>query len=104
MVWPSKSLLLCKAHWEDLTIVSYMACLEDQTPYIKISFSVSSPVRWVISPILSLYDPRGGSNGRLNKKDIPFLIREGASFMGGKRLSLPQALTLPLSPSLDTFR
>eukprot|EP01018_Ginkgo_biloba_P040284 Gb_31177 [translate_table: standard] len=56
MVWPSDSLLSRKARWEDLTVVSYMDCLADQMPYIKMSFSVSSPVRWVIGPMLSPHD------------------------------------------------
>eukprot|EP01018_Ginkgo_biloba_P032347 Gb_17129 [translate_table: standard] len=57
MVGPSDSLLSRKARWEDLTVVSYTACPVDWTPGVKMSFSVSSLVRWVIGPILSPRDP-----------------------------------------------
>ena len=53
VVWPSDPLLSRRARWEDLTVVSYTACPADWTPCVKMSFSVSSPVRWVIGSILS---------------------------------------------------
>ena len=60
MVWPSDLLLSRRARWEDLTVVSYTACPADRTPCVKMSFSVSCPVRWFTGRELRFARPAGG--------------------------------------------